>query len=92
MRGSDTMPVLNDLGDLIGGKSLFFLQAEDLNLVVFIFEDLQFFHVIEQVHTLATINFEHGHVEVGIRILLIADVEDVVDGVFGYGIDGESFS
>lgn len=47
MRGSDTMPILNDLSNLIRGKSLFLLQAEHLNLVVFIFEDLQFLLVIE---------------------------------------------
>ena len=59
MRSPDTMPILNDLSNLVRGKSLFFLQPEHLNLVVFIFENLQFLLVIEQIHALASINFEH---------------------------------
>lgn len=59
MRSPDTMPVLNYLSNFIGRKSLFLLQPEHLDLVVFVFEDLQFFLVIEQIHALASVNLEH---------------------------------
>jgi hypothetical protein len=47
MRGPDAMTVVDDLLDIAGREGLLLLKAKDLNLVVFVFQNLELLFIVE---------------------------------------------
>jgi len=56
--GSYAVPVVNNLLDIAGGVGESLLQPEDLDFIVFVFENLKLLLVVQQIHALSPVNFE----------------------------------
>jgi hypothetical protein len=51
-----------------------------LDLVILVFQDLEFLFVVQQVHALTAIDFKKGHKERD-TLFALSNFEDIVDGV-----------
>ena len=88
---SNTMAVINNLLNFTGWTCFPFFETKYLNFIILVLKNLQFLFIIQKVHTLAPINFKHAHVEPDIFFRL-CDFENIIDSVFGYGVNCECFS
>ena len=78
MSGSDTMAIVNYLLDVTSVKGLLFFEAEYLDLIVLILENLELFLVVQQVHAFTSINFKHSH-EVFYSLFISSNLEYIID-------------
>ena len=91
MSRANRVTKLNYLLHLGGRLGLGLLKTVDLDLVVFVFENLELLFVVQQIHAFAAINLEHRQPKFDLRVLL-TKLEEIVNCVFGYGIDSERFA
>lgn len=91
VRSSHRVPVLDDLLDFACRACLLLFEAEHLNFIVLVFKNLELFFVVEEVHAVATVYFEHANKKLN-PLLVGCKFEDVVDGVLGDRIDSESLA
>lgn len=91
MSGSYRVTILYDLLDLAGGACLLLFKAKNLNFIVLIFEDLELLLVVEEIHTVTTIDFEHAYEELN-ALLVGCQLEHVVNRVFSDCIYCESLA
>ena len=78
--GPDRMTIVDDLLYVWCWICVLLNQPKHLNLVVFILQNLKFIFIVEQIHTLSSINFKKGHVKSD-SFFALWDLEDVIDSI-----------
>ena len=91
MRRPHTVPIVYYLLYLAGGACLFFLKAKHLNFIVLIFQNLQFFLMIQQIHALATVDLEHANIKFD-TLLIGSNLKYIVDGILGDRVNCKGLS
>ena len=67
----NAITLVDQVDDLFLGRYEVFLQALNLDLLVLVLEDLEWFVVVQQVINLAAIDFIHGHSDCEVPLLVL---------------------
>jgi hypothetical protein len=91
MRRPHTMPIFYNLLYLASRGRLFLFKAKDLNFIVLVFQDLQFFLMIQQIHALTAVYLKHANIKFN-TLLVCSNLKYIIDGVLGDCIDSKGLS
>lgn len=91
MRRPHTMPILYYLLHLARRPGLLLLKTKDLNFIVLVFQNLQFFLMIQQIHALAAIYLKHANIKFD-TLLIGSNLKYIIDCVLGDCIDSKGLA
>jgi hypothetical protein len=91
VRCPDWLPVVDDCLHVTRWVSLLLFNTKHLDLVILVFQNLEFLFVVQQVHALTAIDFKKGHKERD-TLFALSNFEDIVDGVLRDWGDRKSFA